>query len=390
LNAAARLRKELLDGFRNGSGAAARFFFAPGRANLLGAHLDYNGGIVLPVALSKGTYAAFSLRSDRLLRLHSAQFPGKEVRIPLEDLHPGRTKGWSAYVEGVLFAVQKKWGPLPGVEARFCSDLPIAKGLSSSASVESVSVLALTRLMGIEATPDEMIGLAHWAENEYAGVRCGILDQAAILLARKDSVLLLDCLEQTREHLPLDSGRVAVAVMDTGVRRELAQSAFNQRVAECTLALARLQARIPGLTCLREVSREDFEHHQDELAPVLQRRVLHVLGEMERTRQGAEALRGEDLAAFGAAVSASHESLRDLYEVSTPELDALWEAARGAEGCYGARLTGAGFGGCVVALVHPGAQDSFRNEVPAAFRRATGRETEVLFFQPGGGPRELE
>ncbi|MFQ5749293.1 MAG: galactokinase, partial [Planctomycetota bacterium] len=237
MEAAARLRRELLEGFRNGSGAPPRFFFAPGRANLLGAHLDYNGGIVLPVALSKGTYGAFSLRNDGLLRLHSAQFPAEEVQMPLEELPPGRTTRWSAYVEGVLYAIQKKWGPLPGVEAGFCSDLPIAKGLSSSASVESVSVLALTRLMGIDATPDEMIGLAHWAENEYAGVRCGILDQAAILLAQEDTVLLLDCLEQTREHLPLDSGQVVVAVMDTGVRRELARSAFNQRVAECTLAL---------------------------------------------------------------------------------------------------------------------------------------------------------
>ncbi len=378
-----------MDGFRDGSGAPPRLFFAPGRANLLGAHLDYNGGIVLPVALSKGTYGAFSLRSDGLIRLHSAQFPTEGVQMALEDLRPGRTAGWSAHVEGVLYAIQRKWGPLPGFDVSFCADLPIAKGLSSSASVESVSVLGLTRLMGIEITPDEMIGLAHWAENEYAGVRCGILDQAAILLAREDSVLLLDCLEQTREHLPLDSGQVVVAVMDTGVRRELARSAFNQRVAECTRALARLQARIPGLTCLRQVQREDFERFRDELAPVLQRRVLHVLGEMERVRQGAEALRRGDLAVFGGAVSASHESLRDLYEVSTPELDALWEAACRTGGCYGARLTGAGFGGCVVALVHPAAQETFRNEVPAAYHRATGRDTEVLFFQPGGGPREL-
>lgn len=269
------------------------------------------------------------------------------------------------------------------------ADLPMAKGLSSSASVECVAVLAVSRLLGLEPEVDEMIHLAHIAETKYVGVRCGILDQTAIFLGEKDAVLVFDCLELTREHVPLDGREVRIAVMDTGVARELASSAFNQRVAECTQALAIFQAQVPGLTCLRDVSREDFERHADRLPPALARRAQHVLEEVARTEKGSDALRKGDVATFGACMTAAHESLRDLFEVSTPELDAMVEAANSVEGCYGARLTGAGFGGCAVALVHPSACEVFEREVVAQYAAVTGRQTEVQWFAPAGGPIEL-
>jgi galactokinase len=370
-------------------GIQPRAFFAPGRANLLGAHVDYNGGCVMPVALSKGTYLLAGLRNDGMLGLQSEQFPGLRVELPLAELRPGRSSNWSAYAEGALWSAMGAWGRLPGLELAVAADLPMAKGLSSSASIECVVVRAVASLLGIERDADEYIRHAHAAETQYVGVRCGTLDQTAIFLGRENSVLHFDCLDLTREHLPLDPQRALVAIVDSGLARGLATSAFNQRVAECAQALAILRERLPGVTCLREVRPSDFEASSNLLPPVLQRRVRHVIEEHDRTVRGAEALRRGDLAEFGALVSATHGSLRQLYEVSTPELDALASAAAGVPGCYGARLTGAGFGGCIVALVHPDAQQDFSARLPRAYRETCGRETEVQWFTPAGGPREI-
>lgn len=367
-----------------------RVFFAPGRANLLGAHMDYNGGQVAPVALSKGTYAAVAPRADGILSLASEQFPGPPVEIPLAELRPGRTSSWSAYSEGALWVAQRAWGQLPGLDVELCADLPMAKGLSSSASVECVLVEAVAALLGVEADVEERIRLAHAAETEYVGVRCGILDQTAIFLGQPDSVLLFDCLELTREHLPLDGEVAEVAIMDTGMARELAASAFNQRVAECTRALAVLQERIPGLTCLRDVRRPAFEEYRELLEPPLRQRAEHVVSEVERTELGAASLRAGNVAGFGAQMTAAHASLRDLYEVSTTELDAMVETAVAIEGCYGSRLTGAGFGGCAAALVHPAARVEFEEQLVRGYRERTGLETSVQWFRPAGGPRELD
>jgi len=378
-----------LERFRAVSTAQPRAFFAPGRANLLGAHMDYNGGVVMPVALSKGTYAVAGLRQDGLLRVESLQFPGDVVEVPMADLKPGRTKGWSAYVEGGLWTATQRFGQLPGLDLILNADLPMAKGLSSSASVECVAVLLVVRLLGAAATTEEMIHLAHAAETAYVGVRCGILDQTAIFLGKSDSILMFDCLELTREHVPLDKKQASIAILDTGMARELASSAFNQRVAECTRALAVFQNQMPGVTCLRDVSFADFERHADLLAPTLARRTQHVISEVQRTRDGSAALRRGDIAGFGAAMTAAHQSLRDFYEVSTPELDAMVAAAVEVDGCYGARLTGAGFGGCAAALVHPEAQSQFEAHICKRYTEVTGRTTSVQWFAPAGGPLEV-
>ena len=365
-----------------------RVFFAPGRANLLGAHMDYNGGWVMPVALSRGTCAAVTPTQSGMLRLRSAQFPEECITVPLKDLRPGRTQGWSAYAEGAIHVSTQAWGSLSGLDVALAADLPMAKGLSSSASVESVMVFALSHLLEVKPSVDEMIRLAHAAETEYVGVRCGILDQTAIFLAKENSVLRFDCTELTREYFPMNATKVLVAVMDTGVARELASSAFNARVAECTKALALIQERVPGIFCLRDVRRADLEAHADVLPPVLKRRVQHVVGEVERTEFGSNALGRGDLDGFGASMTAAHDSLRDLFEVSTPELNVMVEAAVASPGCYGARLTGAGFGGCVVALVNPGNALEFESSICARYESNTGRSTEVQWFQPSGGPVE--
>lgn len=369
---------------------AARAFFAPGRANLLGAHMDYNGGSVLPVALSRGTCALFVPRGDSLLRLESTQFPGEVVETSLAELRPRRTDGWSAYLEGGLYVAMREWGECGGFDIYLDADLPMAKGLSSSASVESVAVYAVSRLHDLDPPPDLMIRLAHAAETEYVGVRCGILDQTAIFLAQEDSALLFDCTELTREHLPLRADQAVIAVADSGVARQLAKSAFNQRVAECTQALAFFQQRLPGMTCLRDLTAEQLQEFGGGLETELRMRAQHVVSEKLRTDAGADALRRGDLVAFGHAMSGAHISLRDLYEVSTPELDALVESAWSLPGCYGGRLTGAGFGGCIAAVVAPDAFDDFARELPRLYRHATGSETEVLGFSPAGGPVEWQ
>lgn len=371
-------------------GLAARAFFAPGRANLLGAHVDYNGGCVMPVALSRGTYALAALRSDGMLRLASRDFPGEMVEVPLRELRPGRTRGWSAYAEGAVWSAQRAWGALPGLELHLAADLPIAKGLSSSASVECVTLRAVASLIGAAPGDEEAIGLAHAAEAEYVGVRCGRLDQTAIWLGREGAVLHFDCRARVGEHLPLDPRRTLVAVLDSGLARNLAGSEFNLRVEQCGQALQLLRQAAPGARDLRDVPHVVFEEWAPRLPDSLRRRARHVIEEHARTERGAAALRAGDLAAFGARMVETHASLRDLYEVSTPELDVLAAASAAAPGCWGARLTGAGFGGCVVALVHPDAREDFSARVPRAYQAACGRATEPMWFTPAGGPRELE
>jgi galactokinase len=368
---------------------APRVFFAPGRANLLGAHMDYNGGVVMPVALSKGSYVFVAKRNDNLLRIRSRQFPGQQVEIQISDLHPQRQKGWAAYIEGALWATHQRWQCLTGLDILIDSDLPIAKGLSSSASVISATVKAVATVFEIDAGVDEMIHLAHLAENRYVGVRCGVLDQTAIFLGQKDAVLMFDCFELTRVHVPLDSNSALIAIVDSHVSRELASSEFNVRVAECTSALATLQIYVPGLTCLRELNAKQFDKHKSHLTVEQQKRVQHVLDEVQRTRRGAKALRANNIAEFGACMTAAHYSLRDLFEVSIDELDIIVNAAIDVEGCYGARLTGAGFGGCVVAIVHPQSRDEFERHVCQAYEAATNIQTQVQWFSPAGGVCEL-
>ncbi len=382
----ARLREHLA---QSAPGARPRAFFAPGRANLLGAHLDYNGGCVMPVALSKGTYVVLAEREDGLLRAESEQFSGQSLELPLSALRPGRTRGWSAYLEGALWAAREAWGPLPGLDLQVAADLPMAKGLSSSASIGCALVRAVADLLDVSPSVEELIRVAHMAETRYVGVRCGVLDQTAIFMGREDSVLHYDCGTLASEHLPLDSKAALVAVVDSGAARDLVASAFNVRVAECAQALELLQQHLPEVTRLRDVLPTEFESLADCLPHPLRSRVRHVVHEQQRTVLGVAALRRGDLAGFGTLMSAAHHSLRYDYEVSTPELDALAGAAAVVPGCYGARLTGAGFGGCVVALVHPDARSEFSERVPRAYREACGRVTEVQWFTPAGGPREL-
>jgi galactokinase len=311
------------------------------------------------------------------------------VELDFNQLHPQRANGWASYIEGALWATQQRWHCLSGLDLLIDSDLPIAKGLSSSASVISAVVKAVATLFNIDADVDELVHLAHLAETRYVGVNCGVLDQTAIFLGQPNTILMFDCLELTRVHVPLDGNSARIAIIDSQQSRELASSSFNQRVAECTSSLATLQQHVPGLTCLRKLTATQFSQFKTHLNPEQQRRTQHVIEEVQRTRRGAKALRANNIADFGTCMTEAHYSLRDLFEVSTPELDALVMAATEVDGCYGSRLTGAGFGGCAVALVHPDAMASFESHVVNSYLQQTGIDTEVQWFKPSGGVAEI-
>lgn len=341
----------------------------------------------MPVALSKGTCAILVPRSDRRLVMRSANFPDA-VDLALDELKPRRAAEWSAYLEGAVYFAQQEWGEVPGLEIYVDADLPMARGLSSSASVQCVALFGLAKMLGVELPVASMIDLAHRSETQYVGVQCGPLDPMAIFLGKTDCILHYDCFYGTYDHVPMPADQVAVAVMDSGVKRELATSAFNERVDECRTSFETLSGPLPHLKRLADLKQAELDEHKGLLTEVQQRRCQHVVSEVERTESATEGLRQGKLAVFGEAMTAAHQSLRDLYEVSIPELDALVEAALAVEGCFGSRLTGAGFGGCSVAILRPDAIEQFREEVPRRYLEATGRETEVMIFRPAGGPAE--
>lgn len=366
-----------------------RVFFAPGRVNLMGAHLDYNGGPVMPVAVDRGTFVALGPRADGRLRLASVVEPG-ECELDLElASRSARSGAWFDYPLGVALALRSERRSGIGLDALFGGNLPIGGGLSSSASICVGASLAFESAWGIEKTPAARIEVALWAEREFVGVQCGIMDPTSIALARRGHLLWLDCKDRSSEHIALDDARIAIGVADSGVRRELARGDFNRRVEQCRAAFEILRRHAPGATCLRDVSPEVLASHRNELDPVVARRAQHVIGEVERTFAARAALARGELERFGELMTRTHASLRDAYEVSLPELDCLSETACAQDGVYGARVTGAGFGGCVVVLLHPRASRALAPALEAEFARRFGRAPRVTIYASSDGPREL-
>lgn len=378
-----------------GTGATPRVFFAPGRVNLMGAHLDYNGGPVLPTAVDRGTLILAAPRPGRRVRLACLR-EGEGLEVDLERLPMARTGAWSDYPLGVLREVlelARARGCLDrtgGLDLYFGGNLPVGAGLSSSASICVGTALALDRTWGLDLAPMDRVHAALRAERGFVGVQCGIMDPYAVGLARPEHLLWLDCKDAAYEHLPLDPTAFSIAVADSGVRRELAAGEFNRRVAECDQAFGRLAPHAPDAICLRDVPWDVFLEHRADLEPVLARRVEHVLREVERTFAARSALLAGDIVGFGRLIQAAHGSLRDLYEVSCRELDRIVEDALACSGVFGARLTGAGFGGCAVILVRKGAEEELAERLTRGFHATFGREVPLWFFRGDEGPRELE
>jgi galactokinase len=362
-------------------GEAGPLYFAPGRVNLLGAHLDYNSGFVLPAAVDRGTYVLARARHDRRVRLKSLD-RDTVFDLALDDLRYEAEHGWANYVKGVLAVLAPE---LPGLDLLYSGNLPIGAGLSSSASILVATATAANEFVARTRTVAEIVSLCHGAEVNFVGVKCGVMDHYASAFGRMDHLLYLDCRTFSHQDVRFDAARASIVVCDTTHRRELADGRFNDRVRECAQALEFLQKKGVAARALRDVSEEQLAEHGASMPQLLFRRAQHVVTEIQRTRRGVEALQRGDFEQFGVCLRQSHESCRELYEVSSPELDALVEASNSTKGTYGARLTGAGFGGCCVAVVANDELERFLREVPKKYEMKTGLVPRLYVFRPSAG-----
>jgi galactokinase len=340
---------------------------APGRVNLIGEHTDYNDGLVLPCAIDRDTWVVAAPRRDRCLRAFS-QGQAEPAELDLDALAPAG--GWGDTLGGAAFALEAAGARLPGAELGVASRVPIGAGLSSSAALGVALASALARLAGLALPPRALAEAAHRGEREFVGVPCGILDPFASALGRRDHALRIDCRTREVEAVPLGAGRVALLVVHSGAARALATAGYRERVAECAAALAAARAAgvaPPGASALRDLSAADLPALARALEPTLLRRVRHVVTENERVDRFRDAVAAGDLAGAGALLRESMRSLRDDYAVSTPALDAICAAADALPGCHGSRLTGAGFGGCTLHLVEPGAEGAVARALAARF-----------------------
>jgi galactokinase len=354
-------------------GALPQVAFAPGRVNLIGEHTDYNEGHVFPMAIARGVAVAFRPRRDRLIRAHSIQV-GTTRELTLDALETTPRNDWTAYVAGVAWAFPLGGEGLPGLDLVVAADLPMGAGLSSSAALEVAIARAFAASAGTKWEPEAAAKLCQKAEDEFVGIHCGLMDQFASAMSLEGCALLLDCRSLRSEPIPLPAA-ANVVVMDTGVRRRLATSAYNERRAACDSAVAAVRELDESVRALRDVNRPLLESARARMSDLVFRRAAHVVDENDRPRALAAAFREGNLGAAGRLMDDSHTSLRDLYEVSCPELDLLTDLARGHPACHGARMTGAGFGGCAIALVkHDGAHD-FARRIAADYGQRTGLPT---------------
>ncbi len=349
---------------------------APGRVNLIGEHTDYNDGFVLPAAIERETRIAAAPRTDGMVRLVALDL-GRETTFALKDIQRSHEEAWSNYVRGVAAGLLAAGYPVRGFDGLMQGDVPIAAGLSSSAAVELASVQAFSAAGGFTVPSDRAARIGQKAEHTYVGTNCGLMDQLASALGQPDHVLLIDCRDLSFRPVPVPAGAV-ILIADTAVRRQLAASAYNERRAQCEAAA--LALRVPAL---RDASLEMLD--KVELPDVVARRARHVIAENDRVLATVAALQGGDLHKVGALMDGSHASLRDLYEVSRAELDAMVELLRAQAGCYGARLTGAGFGGCAVALMARGAVAAAIPAVAEAYRARTGLTPALYVTQAAAG-----
>ena len=374
--------------FQEIHGSLPRLFRAPGRVNLIGEHTDYNDGFVLPVAIDRDTVVGAAPRQDRRLRVRSLN-RGEVAEFDL-DAPPERQRGiWLDYVEGVARVLEARGHRLGGAELVLRSDVPPGAGLSSSASLEVSVGLALLSIAGHRLPPIELAQAGQAAEHEYVGAQCGIMDQLVAVMGRPAQAVLIDCRSLEARPVPLALGRARLLVVDSGVKHELASSAYNERRVECGEAVARLRAGRPDLRSLRDLETDELGALSSLLPPALLRRARHVVSENRRTLDAAAALTGGDLVTVGKLMAESHRSLRDDYEVSCAELDLLVETAASQPNVAAARMTGGGFGGCTVNLVDEAAVGVVVGAVSEAFDRRFGRWPRTFVAQAAGGAGEI-
>jgi galactokinase len=370
--------------------AAPRFYQAPGRINLIGEHTDYNLGYVMPAAIPLFTTVAIAPRTDGRLRVRSSNF-GETLEFGLSDRDaaaPRRPSHWIDYVHGVAQSLQRYGIALRGADLLIHGEVPIGSGLSSSAALEVAVALALSSEAGHLIERITLAELCQRAENDYVGMRCGIMDQFASACGRAGHAMRLDCRSLEYQLLPLDrdaAGAVRLLICNTMVRHSHAGGEYNRRREECEQGVRALARRLKGVTALRDVSPHALRAHQDALDPLIYRRCRHVVTENERVCAAAAALAAADLTRFGELMSDSHRSLRDDYQVSSDELDLMVRLAEQIDGLYGARMTGGGFGGCTVNLVRADAVQRFTALLAENYAKATGLDPEIYVCETADG-----
>lgn len=368
-------------------GSDPAVFRAPGRVNLIGEHTDYNDGFVMPAALEFATWVGIAKSTPGKLRIHSTHF-NESVEYSLDALAGPPRHHWSDYVRGVAAILQRSGVVLHGADMLIESDVPLGAGLSSSAALELSSALALTWISNASGDDLELVKMCQRAEHEFAGTRCGIMDQFIARFGRIGHALRLDCRSLRYELVPIPED-VRLVICNSMVKHALAGGEYNQRRQDCEEGVRKLQRSLPEIRALRDVPPSELEEHKAELPPRVYRRCRHVVTENLRTELAAEALRSNNVRRFGELMYESHASLRDDYEVSCSELDLLVELAKQCDGVIGARMTGGGFGGCTVNLVTATAAEQFRERIAEAYRQRTGISSDVYICSAAEGAGRL-
>jgi galactokinase len=376
----------LQEQFRELYGQNARVYCAPGRVNLIGEHTDYNDGFVMPVAMDMYTWVATAPREDTQVHVYSRNL-SEHAEMDLRDTNLHVLGHWSAYVLGVAASLRQTSQEIRGANLLVEGKVPMGAGLSSSASVEVAAGYALLAASGLSLNPVELAKICQRAENEFAGARCGIMDQMIACCGRANYALMLDCRSLEFQLLPLFLDAQFV-VCNSMVKHDHAASGYNARRADCETATRILAGEIPGVRALRDVTLVDLERFSQSLPEVVYRRARHVVSENARVIAARSALERGDPELFGRLMRESHRSLRDNYEVSCPEVDTLVELACELDGVYGSRITGGGFGGCTISLVQSGKVAEFGRVLAQRYEQATGKKSDIYIFQASDGARE--
>ncbi|MDD7740256.1 MAG: galactokinase [Lachnospiraceae bacterium] len=389
------MKNQVLECFKKlfGGEGEIRMYFAPGRVNLIGEHTDYNGGHVFPCALTIGTYMAARKREDRKLRFYSMNFERLGVvETSLDEFSMGAEKNWTAYPKGMMWAFGQKGFPVEqGFDVVLYGNIPNGSGLSSSASVEVVTGVMLRDMLGYDSiTMTDIALFGQYSENHYNGVNCGIMDQFAIAMGKKDCAIFLDTSDLSYEYAPVKLEGARIVISCSNKKRGLGDSKYNERRSECEMALSEIQ-KVKEIRSLGELNEEEFEQVKDAISsPIRQKRAKHAVYENQRTVKAVAALKANDIALFGKLMNASHVSLRDDYEVTGIELDTLVEEAWKCPGVIGSRMTGAGFGGCTVSIVKTENIDQFIETVGCTYKEKIGYAADFYVVDIGDGAGCLE
>lgn len=383
------MRKKLVNEFIKiyGEGDGIRTYFAPGRVNLIGEHTDYNGGHVFPCALTLGTYAVVRKRTDNKLRFFSMNFvKAGIISSNLKDLVPYSLAGWTNYPKGVMWAFKERGFEMDcGLDILIYGNIPNGSGLSSSASLEVLTGVILKDMFGFDVSMTEIALIGQYSENNFNGCNCGIMDQFASAMGKKDHAIFLDTNTLNYEYAPVVLEDAKIVIVNSKVKHSLVDSAYNDRRNECETALKELQT-VVDIKTLGDLNEEEFEQYKDAIqSPVRQKRAKHAVYENQRAVKAVEALKNNNVSLFGELMNQSHVSLRDDYEVSCKEIDILVDLAWETEGVIGSRITGGGFGGCTVSIVKNDAVDGFIEKIGTAYKDKVGHEAEFYVVDIGDG-----